>query len=329
MFESPLAPYSSSPYQTDETWYQPAAVRVAVLPLLQPTWLDAGFGNGNMLEDHEWPRQTSDQGSEMAGDQHELPLISHEHTSFNSANTRLNSPFSSNEMHETTTAATSFESGGDLEALPYGLQQTRARLQRALELGHIETHASQMSHYHPGRTTAQGAKLSDVYSSPPSTTRHNFDIMSPMYSPGSFVLDNRSSRRHSIGSYTFADETVTPYGHRIETDDQWRGGDIGFVGSHLAEPSADQFIEDDSNDLPAAPPVFSRLQPQLKSTGFLELLSSDPVMPEYQEYTDMQMTDENQYDRIQTEYETIAEASIDAKNPLQLARQTPPLLDYY
>lgn len=242
------------------------------------------------------------------------------------ASTYLNQSFSSGDI-DAETAATSYASGDEINDVAHSIQLVNAKMQQNVtNEPHSDTYSYQARPRHPGRMTALGGRLTDIFSSPSSRRTSDLDISSHIDQPSDSMLDSIFSRRRSFDGYLPAEILPTPYGHSVTTDVQWRSGSLDYVSSHLALQDANEFMEDDYNQLPEAPALPTH--PDSKSTSFLDLLSSDPAMPEeYLDFLDTEITNENEREQAPTEYDTVIQGNTFDQGSLRFTRQTPPLLD--
>ena len=180
--------------------------------------------------------------------------------------------------------------------------------------------------HHPGRMTAQGSRLTNVFSSPPPKIACDFEITPHVYQPGDSTLDSSFSKRHSFDGYLPAEFSLTPYSDIVEPDLHWRRGDLDYDDSHLTLQDAIQVIEDDCNELPPAPALSN--PPESNNMSFMNLLSSDPVMPEqYHNLLDREMSVGKDREHAFLGYGTMFHESPIDQRISRLGRQTPPLLE--
>lgn len=231
-------------------------------------------------------------------------------------------PSSSSAYLSPETACTSFASGDEIN----GLQPTDAGMQQTEEYQpHTENIYQQPAH-HPGRMTSEGDKLTDIFSSPPPRMVSDFGFTPHTYDRGASDPDNSFSMHQNFDGYLPANSSFTPYGNMIGQDLQWRHEDMNYSDDHLPPQDANHFNETDYNQLPQIPVLSTYLESN--NVSFLNLLSSDPIMPEeYQDQLYLDMLAAQDGNPTFLEYSTPVQENPIDQHSLRIARQTPPLLE--
>jgi hypothetical protein len=296
--------------------YQPAGVRPVDAVLPQPQWEKLEFTNSASNGPYELPYPDTDEALRLVNCQGGK---NRGESSFTSTYVDPSSACSDPGLE---TAGTSFSSDFEMS----DLQAANAKMQHMVTYEPHADYSYQSPPHRPGRMTAQGRRLTNVFSSPPSKTASDFEITPHVYQPGGSTLDSSFLKRHSFDGYLPAKFSLIPYSDIIEPDLHWRRGDLEYDDSHLALQDANQVIEDDYNELPPAPALSN--PPESNNMSFMNLLSSDPVMPEkYHTLLDPEMSVGKDREHFFLGYGTMfQESSIDQRIS-QLGRQTPPLLE--
>ena len=258
--------------------------------------------------------------NEVQGLANHQGATNHENFSFTSSSAE---PSSSSTYLGPESAGTSFTSSDEINVL----QPTDTGMQRTDNHAALMEDSYQPLAHHPGRMTSEGGRLTDILSSPPPQMMSDFNLNPHTYEPSASYLENSLSGHLSFDGYLPTSSPFTPYCDMMAPDLQWRSQDMNTSDDQLAAQDANQFIEDDYNQLPQVPVLST--PPTSNSLGFLALLSSDPVMPDdYEDLFDPEMLAAQNGTLGFLDYGTaVHENSID-QHSLRVACRTPPLLEY-
>lgn len=303
IFDSPLVKFSGSRFNDLDTQYPHNGIRHAATIVPQPQWEKLGYLDS------------------VSGRPSELPYLDHQDwagvgdVSFSP--TYAHPSFSSQDAcYETV--ATSFASNVEMS----DLQAANARMQDIVTFEPQADFLYQSPPRQPGRTTAHGGKLTDTFSSPPPQLTGDFEITPHTYQPNLSTLDSSCSRRHSFDGYLAPNFLLTPFAESIEPNLQWGNGDMDYANNSFAREDA--ISEDGFNELPPAPSLSA---PGSNGMSFLNLLSSDPVMPEQFHNLGPGLSAGNYPGQVFLGHDAVIDDSPSDHGILRHGRQTPPLLE--
>lgn len=209
------------------------------------------------------------------------------------------------------------------------MQAANAKMQHKVTYEPRADYLHLSSPLHPGRMTAQGSRLTNVFSSPAPKIACDFETTPREYQPGNSTPESPFSKRHSLDGYPPAEFSLTPYSDIVRPDLHWRRGDLDYHDSHLTIQDANQVIEDECDDYNELPPASALSNPpESNNMSFMNLLSSDPVMPEqYHDLLDPEMLVGKDRDHAFFGYGTMFHGSPIDQRISRLGRRTPPLLE--
>jgi hypothetical protein len=316
ILESPLAKFSNSTYYDSNNLHQPTAIRPGAKRFPQPQWENLAFSDSAFSRPYGLSHPDM---NEVQGFSSYQGATNNEDFAFTSTSVE---PSSSSAYLSPETACTPFASGDEIN----GLQPTNAGMQQMEKYeAHTENIFQQPAH-HPGRMTSEGDKLTDIFSSPPPRMVSDFGLTLHTYEPSASNLDNSFSTHQSFDGYLPADSSFTPYGDMVGKDLQWRNEDMNYSDGYLPPQDANHFIGNDYNQLSQVPVLSTPLESN--NVSFLNLLSSDPIMPEeYQDQLYSEMLAAQDGNQTFLEYSTPVQENPIDQHSLRIARQTPPLLE--
>jgi hypothetical protein len=316
ILESPLAKFSNSTYYDSNNLHQPTAIKPGAIRFPQPQWENLAFSDSAFSRPYGLSHPDM---NEVQGFSSYQGATNNEDFAFTSTSVE---PSSSSAYLSPETACTPFASGDEIN----GLQPTDAGMQQTEKYeAHTENIFQQPAH-HPGRMTSEGDKLTDIFSSPPPRMVSDFGLTLHTYEPSASNLDNSFSTHQSFDGYLPANSSFTPYGDMVGKDLQWRNEDMNYGDGYLPPQDANHFIGNDYNQLSQVPVLSTPLESN--NVSFLNLLSSDPIMPEeYQDQLYSEMLAAQDGNQTFLEYSTPVQENPIDQHSLRIARQTPPLLE--
>jgi hypothetical protein len=305
-----LAKFSNPSYYDLNGDYHPTGIRPAATVFPQPQWEKLGVTSSASNGPSEMPRPGTNYYLDFAQD-----WAGRGDVSFTS--TYIDSSLSSQD-YSSGTIASSFTADFSMS----DVQAANARMQNIVAYDPQAEFLDQAPPHHPGRMTTQGNNLTDAFSSPPERLSSEFEITPHTYHSDVSTLESSFLRRHSFGGYLPANLVLTPYGN--DPDLEWEDGDSEHADTNSAPQDA--ISQNDNNQLPPAPTLST--PPGRDNMSFMDLLSSDPVMPEHYlnlldpGFSTGKYPQHNFRESNFVEYENPIDQGISRNG-----RQTPPLLE--